>query len=47
MIEYRYEWDGSTREGCFCCTACSPSVLRTLFGKQKPRAEARGVMIPF
>ena len=25
----------------------SSSVLRTLFGKQKPRAEARGVMIPF
>ena len=29
------------------CAACSPSVLRTLFGKQKPRTEARGVMIPF
>ena len=31
----------------FRCAACSSSVLRTLFGKQKPRAEARGVMIPF
>ena len=29
------------------CAACSSSVLRTLFGKQKPRTEARGVMIPF
>ena len=31
----------------FRCAACSSSVLRTLFGKQKPRTEARGVMIPF
>ena len=31
----------------FRCAACSPSVLRTLFSKQKPRTEARGVMIPF